>query len=105
MTLTYLDAIILFLSGWQRKEGIAIKISRKKIEGLADDDDKLHDRLATLEDTYSKAQIKSIKGYQGLLEILEAQLGSTYKAHRILKELEMYFLKTGAVTCSYKQFS
>ena len=46
-----------------------------------------------------------IKGYQGLLEILEAQLGSTYKAHLILKEVQIYLLKTGAMTCRCKQFS
>lgn len=32
-----------------------------------------------------------IKGYQGLLEILEAQLGSTDKAHQILKEVQDVF--------------
>jgi hypothetical protein len=39
-----------------------------------------------------------IKGYQGLLEILKAQLGTTDKAHQILKEVQLYFLKTGAMT-------
>jgi hypothetical protein len=38
-----------------------------------------------------------IKGYQGLLEI-QAQLGTTDKAHQILKEVQLYFLKTGAMT-------
>jgi hypothetical protein len=28
----------------------------------------------------------------------KAQLGNTYKAHQILKEVQMYFLKTGAMT-------
>lgn len=59
MTLKYLYTIILFLSGWLRKEGIAIESAWKIVEGLADYDDKLHDRLAALEDTYSKAQMKS----------------------------------------------
>ena len=58
MILTYIDVIILFLSRWLRKEGIAIESKQKLVEGLADDDDKLHDRLAALEDTYSKAQDK-----------------------------------------------
>ena len=52
---TYLGAISLFLSGWLRKEGVIIESSRKIVEGLADDNDKLHDRLAALEDIYSKA--------------------------------------------------
>jgi hypothetical protein len=47
--LIYLDAIVRFLSGWLRKEGVG---------GLADVDYKLHDRPATLEDTYSKSKIK-----------------------------------------------
>src|SRR5919106_5650989 len=40
---------ILYLSGWLRKEGIAIESARKIVEGLADVDDELHDRIATLE--------------------------------------------------------
>jgi hypothetical protein len=52
---TYLGSIILFLSGWLRKECIVIESSRKIVEGLVDDNDKLHDRLAAPEDTYSKA--------------------------------------------------
>jgi hypothetical protein len=46
MTLKYLDAVILFLSGWLRKEGIVIESARKIVEGLADDGDKLYDRQA-----------------------------------------------------------
>jgi hypothetical protein len=57
MTLAYFDASILFLSGWLRKEGIAIERALKIDKELADDDNKLHDRLADLEDTYSKAQM------------------------------------------------
>jgi hypothetical protein len=38
-----------------------------------------------------------IKGYQVLLEI-QAQLGTTDKAPQILKEVQLYFLKTGAMT-------
>jgi hypothetical protein len=56
--LTYLDAIIRFLSRWLRKEGVAIESSQKIVEGLADVYYKLHDRPATLDDTYSKAKIK-----------------------------------------------
>jgi len=33
-----------------------------------------------------------------LLEILKAQFGSTDKSHQIPKEVQMYFLKTGAMT-------
>lgn len=38
-------------------------------------------------------------------QILEAQLGSTYKARLILKEVQMYFLKTCAMTWPCNQFS
>jgi hypothetical protein len=33
-----------------------------------------------------------------LLEILKAQLGTTDKANQILKEVQLYFLKTAAMT-------
>jgi hypothetical protein len=73
--------------------------ARKIVEGLDDDDDdKLHDRLAALEDTYLQQSPDEIKGDQGLLEILKAQLGTTDKANQILKEVQLYFLKTGAMT-------
>jgi hypothetical protein len=55
MIQTYLGAINLSLSGWLGKDGIVIESSRKIVEGLADDNDKLHNRLAALEDIYSKA--------------------------------------------------
>ena len=78
MTLKYLDAVILFLSGWLRKEGIVIESARKIVEGLADDGDKLYDRLATLEDTYSKAQMKS-KGTKGCSKFLKLNLAAQTK--------------------------
>jgi hypothetical protein len=55
MIQTYLGAINLSLSGWLGKDGIVIESSRKIVEGLADDNEKLHNRLAALEDIYSKA--------------------------------------------------
>jgi hypothetical protein len=69
---------ILFLSGWLRKEGIVIESARKIVEGLADDGDKLYDRLATLEGTYSKAQMKS-KGTKGCLKFLKLNLAAQTK--------------------------
>jgi hypothetical protein len=82
---------ILYLSGWLRKEGMAIESARKIVEGLAEVDEELHDRIATLEDTYSKETPDQVKGYQGLLEILEAQLGSADLALQILKEVQDVF--------------
>jgi hypothetical protein len=72
--LTYLDAIIRFLSEWLRVEGIAIESSQKIVGGLADVDYKLHDRPATLEDTYSKAKIKpnDTKGCSKFLKLNSA---------------------------------
>nr|MDQ3969589.1 hypothetical protein [Thermoproteota archaeon] len=51
----------------------------------------LHDRITTLEDTYSKETPDQVKGYQGLLEILEAQLCSADLALQILKEVQDVF--------------
>src|ERR671918_392878 len=82
---------VLFLSGWLRKEGIAIESARKIVEGLAEVDEELHDRIATLEDTYSKETPDQVKGYQGLLQIFEAQLGSADQAQQILKEVQDVF--------------
>jgi hypothetical protein len=97
MTLKYLDAVILFLSGWLRKEGIVIESARKIVEGLADDGDKLYDRLATLEDTYSKAQMKS-KGTKGCLKFLSSTWQHRQSLSNPKKKYKMYFLKTGAMT-------
>jgi hypothetical protein len=67
------------LSIWLAKEGsIVIESARKIVEGLADDGDKLYDRLATLEDTYSKAQMKS-KGTKGCLKFLKLNLAAQTK--------------------------
>ena len=83
---------VLSLSGWLRKEGIAIESARKVVEGLAaDNDEELHDRLATVDDTYGKESYDEVKGYQGLVEILEAQLGSAELARQILKEVQDIF--------------
>jgi hypothetical protein len=83
---------VLSLSGWLRKEGITLESSRKVVEGLAaENDEELHDRLATLKDTYGKQNSEEVKGYQGLLEILEAQLGSAELARQILKEVQDAF--------------
>ena len=54
MTLKYLDAVILFLSGWLRKEGIVIESARKMVEGLADDGDKLMTGLQPLKTLTAK---------------------------------------------------
>jgi hypothetical protein len=82
---------VLFLSGWLRKEGIAIESARKIVEGLAEVDEELHDRIATLEDTYSIESLDEVKGYQGLLEILQTQLGSADTADQILREAKSIF--------------
>jgi hypothetical protein len=82
---------VLYLSGWLRKEGIAIESARKIVEGLAEVDEELHDRIATLKDTYIKETLDQVKGYQGLLEIFEAQLGSADLAQQILKEVQDVF--------------
>jgi hypothetical protein len=83
--------LVLYLSGWLRKEGIAADSARKVIEALAADDEELPDRLLTLEDTYDKENLDEVKGYAGLLEILEAQLGNADIARQVLKEVQATF--------------
>jgi Bifunctional DNA primase/polymerase, N-terminal len=86
---------ILFLSGWLRKEGIAIESAQKIVEGLAEHDEELQDRLTTLEGSYKKGSPDEVKGFSGLLEILQAQLGSAHTAHQILKEVQSVFPEKG----------
>jgi hypothetical protein len=81
----------LFLAGWLRKEGIALESAKKIVEGLAGDDEELRDRLATLEGTYQKESLSDVKGFSGLLELLQAQLGSAEVAQQVLKEVEYIF--------------
>lgn len=52
--------LILYLSGWLRKEGIAIKSACKVIEGLADGDEEKQNRLRTLHETYGKDNLSAI---------------------------------------------
>jgi len=72
--LTYLYAIIRFLSGWLREGCIAIESSQKIVGGFADVDYKLHDRTTTLEDTYSKENIRpnDTKGCSKFLKLNSA---------------------------------
>jgi DNA polymerase I len=79
---------VLFLTGWLRKEGITLESARKVIEELAEDDEELHDRLTTLNDTYQKSNSDDIRGFTGLVEILTAQVGSEQTPRQILKEIQ-----------------
>src|SRR5215204_1774534 len=79
---------VLFLTGWLRKEGITLESARKVIEGLAENDEESHDRLATLNDTYQKNSSDDIRGFSGLVEILTAQVDSEQTARQILKEVQ-----------------
>jgi Bifunctional DNA primase/polymerase, N-terminal len=88
---------VLYLSGWLRKEGVTVDSARKIVEGLAADDEELSGRLLTLENTYKKESLNEIKGYAGLLEILESQLGSADIARQMLKEVQATFPEKGVV--------
>ena len=79
---------VLFLAGWLRKEGITLESAHKVIEELAENDEELHDRLITLNDTYQKNSFDDIRGFSGLVEILTAQVGSEQTARQILKEIQ-----------------
>jgi hypothetical protein len=79
---------ILYLSGWLRKEGVTIESACKVIEGLVNRDEEKQSRLRTLQETYAKDNLSSIKGYSGLLTLLSEQLEDEQKAHQILKRVE-----------------
>jgi hypothetical protein len=79
---------VLFLTGWLCKEGITLESARKVVEELAENDEELHDRLTTLNDTYQKNNSDDIRGFSGLVEILTAQVGSEQSARQILKEVQ-----------------
>jgi len=79
---------VLFLTGWLRKQGITLESARKVVEELAENDEELHDRLTTLNDTYQKNSFDDIRGFSGLVEMLTAQLGSEQTATQILKEIQ-----------------
>jgi hypothetical protein len=49
--------------------------ARKIVQGFADDDDKVHDRLSVFEDTYSKALMKS-KGTKGYSKFVKLNLAA-----------------------------
>jgi hypothetical protein len=82
---------VLYLSGWFRKEGLAIESTREEVEGLAVDDEELQDRLMAVEDTYTKVDADEIKGYAELVEILQPQTCSLDIARQILREVESTF--------------
>jgi DNA polymerase, archaea type len=79
---------ILYLSGWLRKEQITIESARKIIEELAENDEELPGRLATVEATYQKDSFDNIKGFSGLVEMLTTQLSSEETVRQILNEIQ-----------------
>jgi Bifunctional DNA primase/polymerase, N-terminal len=83
--------LVLYLSGWLRKEGITAYSARKVIEALAADDEEVADRMLTVQNTYDKENLDGVKGYAGLLEILESQLGSADISRQVLKEVQATF--------------
>ncbi|HEX6281376.1 MAG TPA: DNA polymerase domain-containing protein [Nitrososphaera sp.] len=79
---------VLFLTGWLRKEGITLESACKVVEELAENDEELHDRLTTLNDTYQKNNYDDIRGFSGLVDLLTAQVGSEQTTRQILKEVQ-----------------
>ena len=77
----------MYLSGWLRKEGIVIGSARKIVQGICEDDEEKDARLRTFEETYQKEEVNDIKGYTGLLELLNDELGDERKARTFLDEL------------------
>ncbi len=52
---------VLYLSGWLRKEGIKLESAKKLIQELAENDEELPSRLATLNATYQKDNLDEIQ--------------------------------------------
>jgi hypothetical protein len=82
--------LVLYLSGWLRKKSVAIESANKVIQHIAEGDDEKSKRFRTLEETYAKEDLGSIKGYSGLLATLTDLLqGDKKNASNILKKVIM----------------
>ena len=82
---------ILYLSGWLRKRGVEIEYAKKVISLLSEEDEERQDRIRTLQETYAKDNLSTIKGYSGLLALLTEQLQDEQKAYDTLKRVEKIF--------------
>jgi P4 family phage/plasmid primase-like protien len=79
--------IVMYLSGWMRKEGIEYESVRKLIESLAETDEEIQARLRTLDETYEKQDLEKICGYSGLLNTLEQATADSSIPKNILNKI------------------
>jgi len=82
------NSFVMYLSGWLRKEGIVIGTAKKIVQGICEDDEEKAARMRTLGETYQKEAVNDIKGYSGLFELLNGQVGDERKARTILHGIE-----------------
>jgi hypothetical protein len=85
--------LVMYLSGWMRKDGIAFQSALKVIEGIAEDDEEKAARIRTLEETYKKQDLHNVSGYSGLLSILMIQTQNEDNAKQILEQVALLFPK------------
>jgi hypothetical protein len=83
--------LVLYLSGWLKKKGLALKHAQKVIESLSEGDEERQNRIRTLQETYAKDNLSNIKGYSGLLVLLTEQLKDEQKANDALQKIEKIF--------------
>ena len=79
--------LVMYLSGWMRKEGIEYESARKLIKSLAESDEEIQARFRTLDETYEKQDLEKICGYSGLLNILEQATADSSIAKNILNKI------------------
>jgi len=87
----YRNYVVLFLSGWLKKAGIAYNSARKIVEILAEGDEEKENRLYQVDRTYglkgNPPTDKELKGKSGLQEIAEKLLNEE-KALELIRKLE-----------------
>jgi P4 family phage/plasmid primase-like protien len=79
--------LVMYLSGWMRKEGIEYESTHKLIKSLAESDEEIQARFRTLDETYEKQDLEKICGYSGLLNTLEQATADSSIAKNILNKI------------------
>jgi P4 family phage/plasmid primase-like protien len=79
--------LVMYVSGWMKKEGIEYESTLKLIKSLAESDEEIQARLRTLDETYEKLDFEKICGYSGLLNTLEQATADSSIPKNILNKI------------------
>jgi hypothetical protein len=79
--------LVMYLSGWLRKEDVTMDDASKIVEGIYEEDEEKAARIKTVEETYRKESFNDLKGYSGLLEIFTSEVGEI-QAYKLLAQLQ-----------------